>query len=216
MSLGERIRIQRKEKKLTQKGLAEILGIDHTTISKWESNIYEPDSKSLSKLAEIFEVSTDYLLGSPFFVVDYSKAYNPFDIDGSISHFIDLLFVEGSFSQNIQDEIFELIEEIKEINNLSEPFKIDLTKRELSIKDQLKNYLDEFTTDISIKYVLLDELKQIASKYHLWKNDFYSSNTNSDLNALLSNSKLTFKGQELSQQQKKLIKAYLDALTTDN
>lgn len=75
MSLGERIKLKRKEKKLTQKELARILGIDHTTISKWESDTYEPDTKNLNKLAEIFTVSTDYLLNTPFFTVDYSKGY---------------------------------------------------------------------------------------------------------------------------------------------
>lgn len=63
MTLGERIKLKRKESKLTQKQLAEKLGIDHTTISKWESDTYEPDTKSLNALSEILRVSTDYLLG---------------------------------------------------------------------------------------------------------------------------------------------------------
>lgn len=216
LSLGERIKTKRKEKKLTQKGLANILGIDHTTISKWESNIYEPDSKSLNKLAEILEVSTDYLLGSPFFIFDSSNAYNPFDIDNSIAHFIDLLFTEGPYSQIIEDEVFKFIEEIKEINYLPDPFKIDLTKKEISFKEQLTNYLKEITSDISFKYVLLDELKQIASKYHLWNNEFYPSALSSDLDDLFSNAELTYKGRKITQQQKELIKAYLDVLITDN
>lgn len=63
MSLGERIKLNRKEKKLTQKQLADIMRIDHTTISKWESNTYEPDTTSLNQLSEIFAVSVDYLTG---------------------------------------------------------------------------------------------------------------------------------------------------------
>lgn len=78
LSLGERIKRRRKELRLTQKDLASKMGLDNTTISKWESNTYEPDTKSLYKLAEILSVTTDYLLGrtdSPEgFVVDYSKA----------------------------------------------------------------------------------------------------------------------------------------------
>lgn len=64
MSLGERIKLKRKEKKLTQKQLADLLGgIDNSTISKWESDIYEPDTTSLNRLAEVLGVSVDYLTG---------------------------------------------------------------------------------------------------------------------------------------------------------
>ncbi|MGI2294126.1 helix-turn-helix domain-containing protein [Paenibacillus sp. GXUN7292] len=62
MSLGLRIKELRKKSKLTQKGLASKLGIDHTTISKWEADVYEPDTTTLSKLADLFDVDTDYLL----------------------------------------------------------------------------------------------------------------------------------------------------------
>nr|WP_309099101.1 helix-turn-helix domain-containing protein [Fredinandcohnia onubensis] len=63
MTLGERIKKKRKDLKLTQKELAKLLGIDHTTISKWESNIYEPDTDTLQRLADIFDTTIDYLIG---------------------------------------------------------------------------------------------------------------------------------------------------------
>ena len=53
----------RKEKGLTQTELAHKLNIRQTTISSWENNISLPDYPSLIKFAELFEVSTDYLLG---------------------------------------------------------------------------------------------------------------------------------------------------------
>jgi transcriptional regulator with XRE-family HTH domain len=63
MSFGERIREKRKENKLTQKQLAALLGgIDDSTISKWEKNVYEPDTATLNKLSRILSVSTDYLV----------------------------------------------------------------------------------------------------------------------------------------------------------
>lgn len=63
MSLGERIKKKRTEKKLTQKQLADLLGgIDNSTVSKWESDTYEPDAKSLNRLAEILGASVHYLV----------------------------------------------------------------------------------------------------------------------------------------------------------
>ncbi|MBO5328148.1 MAG: helix-turn-helix transcriptional regulator [Clostridia bacterium] len=52
----------RKEKGLTQFELAQKLNIDQTTISKWELNKALPDTTMLLKLANLFNVSTDYLL----------------------------------------------------------------------------------------------------------------------------------------------------------
>lgn len=52
----------RKEKGLTQLELAKILEIDQTTVSKWELGKAVPDTAMLIKLAEFFDVSTDYLL----------------------------------------------------------------------------------------------------------------------------------------------------------
>lgn len=58
-----RLKELRTSKNLFQKEVAEILGIDRTTYSKYENGASEPSHEILLKLAEIFEVSTDYLLG---------------------------------------------------------------------------------------------------------------------------------------------------------
>ena len=61
----------RKEKGLTQIQLAETFNLDQTTISKWENGKAIPDSQLLIRLAEFFDVSTDYLLGlSPLYYPD--------------------------------------------------------------------------------------------------------------------------------------------------
>jgi transcriptional regulator with XRE-family HTH domain len=65
VSLGYRLQQKRRGMKLTQKQVAKTLGVDHTTISKWEANIYEPDTTMLLKLAELYESSIDDLLGRP-------------------------------------------------------------------------------------------------------------------------------------------------------
>ncbi len=60
---GIRIKELRKEKKLTQKQLADILEVDFRTVSFWESETYEPSIKQLIKLCGFFEVSADYIIG---------------------------------------------------------------------------------------------------------------------------------------------------------
>jgi len=61
--LGDKLKELREEKKLTQADLAKLLNISPSTIGMWEQNRRSPDNEALKKLADIFEVSIDYLLG---------------------------------------------------------------------------------------------------------------------------------------------------------
>ena len=63
MKFPERLKELRTEKNLTQTQLANIFNVDQTSIKNWENGINETDFKTLLKLAEFFDVSTDYLLG---------------------------------------------------------------------------------------------------------------------------------------------------------
>lgn len=60
---GERIRRLREERGLTQLDLANILNISNVMLSRYENNKRYPDYKTLNRLADYFDVSTDYLLG---------------------------------------------------------------------------------------------------------------------------------------------------------
>ncbi|MCM3735564.1 helix-turn-helix domain-containing protein [Bacillus cytotoxicus] len=63
MTLGLRIRSLRDSKNLTQKMLAEKLKIPNQNLSNYERGFRQPDYETLEKIADFFEVSTDYLLG---------------------------------------------------------------------------------------------------------------------------------------------------------
>ena len=62
-SLGKRISHYRKAMGLTQDKLAEQLGVTAQAVSKWENDQSCPDITTLPKLAEIFGITTDELLG---------------------------------------------------------------------------------------------------------------------------------------------------------
>lgn len=62
-TLGKRIMEHRKRLGLTQDALAEKLGITAQAISKWENDLSCPDIAMLPRLAEIFGITTDELLG---------------------------------------------------------------------------------------------------------------------------------------------------------
>lgn len=70
-----RIKELREKSDLTQKELAKMLSVTSQTILNWENEIYEPNISQLIKLADIFKVSLDYLVGrkrDEYFISDIS------------------------------------------------------------------------------------------------------------------------------------------------
>ncbi len=63
MSIGSTIKKLRRERDMTQEQLAEYLGITANAVSQWECDRTAPDISQLPILANLFEVTTDYLLG---------------------------------------------------------------------------------------------------------------------------------------------------------
>lgn len=64
MKLNEQITQLRRERKMSQEELAEALQISRQSISKWENGISNPDTENLIRLAEIFQVDVNLLIGS--------------------------------------------------------------------------------------------------------------------------------------------------------
>ncbi len=63
MKLGEIIYALRTERKMGQKELALLLNLSIGTISNYEKSVHFPDLFTIRKLADIFDVTVDYLLG---------------------------------------------------------------------------------------------------------------------------------------------------------
>lgn len=61
--LGQRLKELRKEAGLTQKELANALGINSVTYLHYEKEQHEPPLALLADMAQYFGVSVDYLLG---------------------------------------------------------------------------------------------------------------------------------------------------------
>ncbi len=60
---SERIRILRKSYNYSQQELAARLGVSKQSVSNWENGNILPSIEMLMKLAGLFSVSTDYILG---------------------------------------------------------------------------------------------------------------------------------------------------------
>lgn len=62
-SLGRKIKLLRIQNDMSQKELGDLLGVQRTSISSYESDRIKPDIDKIKTMAKLFNVSTDYLLG---------------------------------------------------------------------------------------------------------------------------------------------------------
>jgi len=63
MNTGSRLAFLRDQRGLTQEELAASLGISRAALSHYEKSRREPDTETLGKIADLFQVSIDYLVG---------------------------------------------------------------------------------------------------------------------------------------------------------
>ena len=63
MKLAQNIRALRKERRLTQEQLAEVLRVSVGAVYKWEAGLSQPDLETIMELADFFDTSVDALLG---------------------------------------------------------------------------------------------------------------------------------------------------------
>ena len=63
MNLNQKITQLRNDNNWSQEELAEKLNVSRQSVSKWESGQSKPDLDKIVVLSNIFDVSTDYLLG---------------------------------------------------------------------------------------------------------------------------------------------------------
>src|SRR3989339_884301 len=62
LTFGQKLMILRKNKKITQKELADKLGIAFTSMARYENNYRLPSAEILIKLSDFFSVSIDYFV----------------------------------------------------------------------------------------------------------------------------------------------------------
>ncbi|NRG47362.1 helix-turn-helix transcriptional regulator [Bacillus sp. CRN 9] len=71
MTLGKRLKYEREKKKWSQIEVAKKIGITNSVLSNYERDYRDPDTDTLRKLSDLYEVSIDYLIRGEDF---HSKA----------------------------------------------------------------------------------------------------------------------------------------------
>ena len=114
MEFGEKIAKLRKEKKLTQKQLAEIVGVTYRSIQNYETNNAVPRKKELyKKLAETLEVDINYLLSDEDeFVLETKEKYGNKGASEAVKLVSQVsgLFAGGDVDEDTKDEVMKAIQ----------------------------------------------------------------------------------------------------------
>ncbi len=91
MKFGERFSELRRDKGLKQKDVAMLLNIAVSTVSNYETDTHEPDLENLCKLADLFGVSTDYLLGRTNIKTDINSLNEPVSASMTRADIIEMM-----------------------------------------------------------------------------------------------------------------------------
>ena len=129
--LGTRLRKLRNSKKLSQPELAEKFGLTKYQVSRYENGESNPDPDVISKFAEYFEVTTDYLLGR----TDNPQGYSDFDPIAEHNRLLKKYGIEDSGFFDIEKWKQMGPEELKQLENYFKFIVEQAKQREKEDKD---------------------------------------------------------------------------------
>ena len=214
-SVGKRIKYLREKNSLEAQKLAQDLQVGKSTLSNWENDRRTPDLETLKKIANYFNVSTDYLLlgdeGTFKNSMDYvdmilSKSSNLLSSDklSYLNHFTDTereyinkgmrkslnLLKELANGKDPKDlkYLFEDIEDHKN-NFLSDKNKLIIENdfAKIPVLKTLNSTLELYHADniIDYKYVYKDELQLEEEYFYLYIEDVMISEGITDKSIVL-------------------------------
>lgn len=162
--LGEKIKLCRESKKMTQVEIAEILGVKPATVSKYESGILEPNIESLKKLAELFNISIDELLKEDEFdiskinILEALREQKNMKLKGNLYHNTQITFayntnhIEGSkLTEDQTRYIYETNTLIAEKDSITDIDDVLETANHFKLVDYMLDIADKKLTEDIIK-----------------------------------------------------------------
>lgn len=112
--ISTRLKTLRESAKLSQKKLADEMGIKQPLIAKYETEIVLPSLAVLIKYGDYFDVSIDYILGRTDNPQGKLYSYNPktFENDERMQEFIEMCFdPNSSANAKLKQAILNLLGE---------------------------------------------------------------------------------------------------------
>ncbi len=177
--LGEKIKLYRESKNMTQNEIADILGVRSATISKYEAGTLEPNIESLKKLAEVFDTSIDELLKEDNFdisklnVLEILREQKNMKLKGNLYHNTQIIFayntnhIEGNkLTEDQTRYIYETNTLLAEKDSITDLDDVLETTNHFKLVDYMLDIADKILTEKMIKefHKILKEGKSDSRK----------------------------------------------------
>ncbi len=215
MSIGNKIKEYREANKMTQKDIAEILGVEPGTISKYESGMIEPNIESLKRLADTFNITVDELIKdedkfdvSKINVLATLREQKEMGLKGNLYHNTQIIFayntnhIEGSTLTEDQTRyIFETntilfegdtiakVDDILETSNHFQlvDYMLDVADKKLNEKmiKEFHKILKSGTSDSRVEWFNVGEYKQKANQIGSGISTTLPSNVEKEMSKLM-------------------------------
>ena len=98
MLIGDKIRLLRKNKNITQTQLADALSVSSQSISKWENHLSVPDITILPVIARYFGITMDELFGYRLDALNYKERFIRFMVNNGMLRFGSFTLKSGRIS----------------------------------------------------------------------------------------------------------------------
>ena len=98
MLIGNKIRLLRKNKNITQTQLADALSVSSQSISKWENHLSVPDITVLPVIARYFGITMDELFGYRLDALNYKERFIRFMVNNGMLRFGNFTLKSGRIS----------------------------------------------------------------------------------------------------------------------
>jgi transcriptional regulator with XRE-family HTH domain len=122
MTFSDKVKLARTELGINQEQLAELMGVSRRSVTSWETTGTKPRGSRLRKLAELLQVSEDYLAHDTITDPKYGMEKKEY-VEETRSRFGDraakemdvlleknvALFAGGELSQEAKDSYFEAV-----------------------------------------------------------------------------------------------------------
>ncbi|MGM0219148.1 helix-turn-helix domain-containing protein [Enterococcus sp. AZ126] len=152
----DRLTELREKENLSKQGVADLLNVNRVTYSNWEYGKTEPNFVTLAKLAKLFNVSVDYLLGVSdvnSYVQDHKK---------------ELLNIGNSFSKITREYKTQFDDIVYKVMEMSSENRLSNEEVTTLFKDTLR-FLEsefEFKTDKNYFEQQIDYYKKEYAKFN--------------------------------------------------
>ena len=101
--MGIKIHTMRKNKKITQAQLAEVLSVSSQSVSKWENGLSVPDISMLPIIARYFGITMDELFNYRTDALNYKERFIRFMADNGVLQFGEFRLKSGRLSPYVID-----------------------------------------------------------------------------------------------------------------